>query len=266
MKINQLIDFLHQIAPSELQEDYDNAGLIVGDGNNEIKGVLICLDALESVVDEALLLNCNVIIAHHPIIFRGLKKLNGNTYIERTVIKAIKNDIAIFAIHTNLDNVMISGVNTKIAEKLNLHNTKLLAPKLGTFYQNHPVGAGMIGSLVKSMEPIEFLQFLKEKMELSIIKHTDLNKPYISRVAICGGSGSFLLSAAKKQGADIFITADIKYHEYFDADKDIIIADIGHYESEKFTIELLYNLIINNFSNFAAHCTKVITNPIKYHQ
>lgn len=266
MKISELIDFLHQTAPSELQEDYDNAGLIVGNPNDKIKGVLICLDVLEAVVDEAILLNCNVIVAHHPIIFRGLKKINGSNYVERTVIKAIKHDIAIFAIHTNLDNVILSGVNTKIAEKLNLKNTSLLAPKKGLLYQNNPVGAGMIGYLSESMETADFLKYLKEKMELNIIKHTDLCKSRVSRVAICGGSGGFLLNEAKKQGADIFITSDFKYHEYFDADGNIIIADIGHFESEKFTIELLYDLIINNISNFAAHCTKVITNPIKYYQ
>ncbi len=266
MKISHLIEFLHVVAPSELQEDYDNAGLIVGDPNVEIKGVLICLDALESVVDEAIQLNCNIIIAHHPIIFKGLKRLNGNTYIERTVIKAIKNDIAIFAIHTNLDNVIVSGVNTKIAEKLNLKDLSILAPKANTFHINLPVGAGIIGSLHSSMSAIDFLQYLKDKMELQSIKHTDLCKSSISKVALCGGSGGFLLNMAKKQMADVFITADFKYHEYFDADKDIIIADIGHYESEKFTIELLFDLINNNFSNFAAHCTKVITNPIKYFQ
>ena len=266
MKIKELTDFLHLTAPLKFQESYDNAGLIIGNENEEIKGVLICLDAIEEVIDEAIELGSNLVIAHHPIIFRGLKKLNGYTYIERVVIKAIKNDISVFAIHTNLDNVFISGVNTKIVEKLGLENTTLLAPKADTLFNGLPVGAGMIGMLKKPIETRYFLSFLKEKMELQVIKHTDLCKTHIHKVAVCGGSGSFLLADAKNQDADIFITSDFKYHEYFDAEKEIIIADIGHFESEKYTIELLYNLIINNFSTFAPHCTKVITNPIKYFQ
>lgn len=266
MKIRELTDFLNHIAPLHLQESYDNAGLIVGNEDAEIKGALICLDATEAIVDEALALGCNVIIAHHPIIFKGLKKLNGTNYIERTVIKAIKNDIAIFAIHTNLDNVTISGVNTKIAQKLALIDTKILLPKPDVVHNGQPVGAGIIGNLDYSMEPTQFLNYLKAKMDLTIIKHTEICKPKISTVAVCGGSGSFLLGQAKKHKADVFITADFKYHEYFDADDEIIIADIGHFESEKYTIELLYDLIINNFSTFAPHCTKIITNPIKYFQ
>ena len=264
MKISDLIQYLYTVAPAHLQEDYDNAGLIVGNPDTEIKGVLICLDAVESIVDEAVSLGCNLIVAHHPIIFRGLKQLNGKNYIERTVIKAIKNDIAIFAIHTNLDNVYYSGVNGKIAEKLKLSETTILLPKPGLTYLNTPVDAGMIGNLNTEMLTDEFLRFLKLQMDLQIIKVTDLCKTSIQRVAVCGGSGGFLLNAAKKQGADIFITSDYKYHEYFDADKEIIIADIGHFDSEKYTIDLLYDLIINKFSTFAAHCTKIITNPIKY--
>jgi len=264
MKLHDLILFLNSVAPTYLQEDYDNAGLIVGNIEMEIKGVLICLDAVESIVDEAIELGCNVIVAHHPIIFRGLKQLNGKNYIERTVIKAIKNDIAIFAIHTNLDNVYFSGVNGKIAEMLKLSETRILLPKAEQSFMNNTVGAGMIGNLNAEMSPEDFLYFLKKQMELKIIKVTDLCKTSIRRVAVCGGAGGFLLTAAKSQGADIFITSDFKYHEYFDADNDIIIADIGHFESEKYTIDLLYHLIINNFSTFAAHCTKIITNPIKY--
>lgn len=264
MKLSELIQFLHAIAPDHLQEDYDNAGLITGHQDMDIKGVLVCLDAIESIVDEAISLGCNVIIAHHPIIFRGLKKLNGNNYIERTVIKAIKNDIAIFAVHTNLDNVYISGVNTKIAEKIGLKDVSILAPKGDITYRSMPVGAGIIGNTVVTYETMDFLHHLKSSMELKIIKHTILCKKEINKVAVCGGSGGFLLNHAKKQGADIFITSDYKYHEYFDADGDIIIADIGHFESEKYTIDLLYDLIINNFSTFAAHYTKIVTNPIKY--
>ncbi|MGB4960208.1 MAG: Nif3-like dinuclear metal center hexameric protein [Saprospiraceae bacterium] len=265
MKIKDLIQFLHEIAPSHLQEDYDNAGLITGHPNTEICGIVICLDAIEAVIDEAIGLNCNVVVAHHPIVFRGLKRLNGTNYIERTIIKAIKNDIAIFAIHTNLDNVFLDGVNTKIAQKIGLYDTSILSPKPDMMHRDHQVGAGMIGRLPYPMSTTAFLDHLKDKMDLQTIKHTDLCKHVVSIVAVCGGSGSFLLQSAKNQGADVFITSDYKYHEYFDADADIIIADIGHYESEKFTIDLIFDLIINKFSTFAAHCTKIITNPIKYY-
>ena len=265
-KLSELINCLHQVAPQHLQEDYDNAGLITGHPDMPVNGVLVCLDAIEAVVDEAIALKCNVIVAHHPIVFKGLKRFNGSNYVERTIIKAIKNDIAIFAIHTNLDNVYDSGVNGKIAEKIGLVNTTILSPKTDILYNDSQVGSGMTGELSAPLSPLEFLGLLREKMELKVIKHTALCKKTISRVAVCGGSGSFLLPQAIRSGADVFITSDFKYHEFFDADNNIIIADIGHYESEKYTIELLYDLISNKFSNFAAHCTKIITNPVNYYQ
>jgi dinuclear metal center YbgI/SA1388 family protein len=262
--LGTLISYLEGIAPLNLQEDYDNAGLITGHPDMTVKGVIVCLDAIEAVVDEAISLQCNVIIAHHPIVFRGLKRFNGANYIERTIIKAIKHDIAIYAIHTNLDNVYAHGVNGKIAERLGLLDTRILLAKENVHYQGQPVGAGMVGVLPEVMSIHDFMTMLKAKMELQIIKHTHLCKDVVRSVAVCGGSGGFLLSQAIRQGADVFITADYKYHEYFDANDRIIIADIGHYESEKYTIELLHGLIINKFTTFAAHYTKVITNPVKY--
>ncbi len=348
MKIQDLTKFLEEIAPSSYQESYDNAGLIVGDPNEEVKAALLCLDSTEAVVDEAIEKGCNLIIAHHPIVFKGLKRFNGRSYVERVVMKAIKNDIAIYAIHTNLDNVYHQGVNAKISEKIGLINTRILAPKanlkklftfvptdrseairaalfeagagkinghqhlsyatvgvgsqngsggaqvklevsyaapferaitnalqeqLGeaAFYdivkienKNHEVGSGMIGELSTAMKAKDFLQHLKQSMELDCIKYTDLCHPIIKRVALCGGSGGFLLSHAKRQRADIFITADYKYHEFFDADGQIIIADIGHFESERFTIDLLHEILTKKFRNFAAHCTEVRTNPVHY--
>lgn len=264
MQLKGLIDFLHQIAPSEFQESYDNAGLITGHPDMEVSGVLVCLDAIESVIDEAISLGCNVVVAHHPILFRPIKRLNGYDYVERTLIKAIRNDVAIFAIHTNLDNVYLSGVNGKIAEKIGLENTRILYPKQNQWHDGHPVGAGLVGMLKEPMQVETFFSSLKERMELQLIRHTSVCKEKIQKVAVCGGAGSFLLPAAMQEGADIFITADYKYHEFFDADNKIIIADIGHFESEKYTIELLYSLIMNNFSTFAAHCTKIVTNPVKY--
>jgi len=262
--IRELIDHLHSIAPNHLQEDYDNSGLIVGKESDIIKGCLICLDATEDVIDECISIGCNLVVAHHPIVFRGLKRFNGDNYVERVVMKAIKNDIAIFAIHTNLDNVYHSGVNSMIAEKLDLSNTEILAPKPHLLHAESPVGAGMIGTLHQPMTTEGFFSYMAEKLELKVIKHTPINKEKIQKIALCGGSGSFLISAAKNAKADVYISADFKYHEYFDAENELIIADIGHFESEKYTIQLLYNHIINKFSTFAPHCTNIITNPIKY--
>ncbi len=264
MQLKELIAFLEKIAPPHFQEEYDNSGLIVGHPSLEIRNVLVTLDSTEEIVDEAIANECNVIVAHHPIVFSGLKKINGYNYIEKTIIKAIKNDIAIYAIHTNLDNVLVNGVNGHIAHRLGLSDIQTLAPKKDLTDSDYTVGSGAIGLLDTAMDEADFLQFLKEKMELSVIRHTGfLGKP-IKKVALCGGSGRFLLTSAIKQGADVFISADFKYHEFFDADQKILIADIGHYESEKYTIDLLQQLINENFSTFAARSTEKTTNPIKY--
>ena len=362
-KIKQVTQQLEKLAPISYQESYDNAGLIVGNSETEVTGVLFSLDVTEAVVAEAIERNCNLIVAHHPIVFKGLKKLNGSNYVERTVIKAIKSDIAIYAIHTNLDHV-VQGVNWKIAEKLELKNVKILAPKkqllakltffvpvansqevlnalfdagageignykncsfrtegTGTFLPgetanpvtgsrgikeevfehrlevmfpsyletpilaalkaNHPyeevayylqslenenqeIGAGAVGELQEPMEPQDFLGFVKERMQASLIKHTIPLSKKIQRVAVCGGAGSFLLSDAIRAKADVFITADYKYHEFFDADNRIMICDIGHFESEVFTKDLLYNYLSGIFSNFALCLSEVNTNPVRY--
>ena len=261
MKIKQVTNFLENIAPLEYQENYDNCGLIVGDAKAEVNGLLITLDCTEAVIDEAIATGCNLVIAHHPIIFSGLKKLNGSNYIECTVIKAIKNDIAIYAIHTNLDNVY-NGVNAKIAEKLGLINCKVLALKQEV--NSYLVGSGIIGELKTPVNTEVFLESLKTKMQTKCIRHTLIVKEKIHRVAVCGGSGSFLLKNAKAEKADVFITADFKYHEFFDAENKIVIADIGHYESEQFTKDLIYDLLVKNFTKFAVRLSKVNTNPIKY--
>lgn len=363
VKIKDVTDYLESIAPRSYQESYDNASLITGNASWEVKGILVTLDCIESVVDEAIAKGCNVIVAHHPIVFRGLKKLNGNGYVERTVIKAIKHDIAIYAIHTNLDNVY-TGVNRKICEKIGLTNLKILAPKketlgklvtfiptenadavlaalhqagagqignykncsfrlegTGTFMpteeanphigernkqeyvneiraevifplhlegkilaalrkahpyeevayylstllnENQEVGSGMIGELAIPAEPLAFLQGLKISMDLQVIRHTNIKHGPIKKVAVCGGAGSFLLPQAIQAGADIFVTADFKYHEFFDADGRIIIADIGHYESEVFTKELLQDVLSKKFSTFAIIFSETATNPISY--
>ncbi len=264
MKVQNLIDFFEQIAPAAFQESYDNAGLITGHPEMEISAVLTCLDATEAVIDEAIRLNCNVVVAHHPIVFRGLKKINGFSYVEKVLIKAIKNDIAIFAIHTNLDNVYYNGVNTVIAAQLGLEDLEILSPKPGMQHLEMPVGSGLIGSLIQPLTDSTCMSWLKEKLGLTHIRHTAFcNKP-VQKIAVCGGAGSFLLPQALAKGADLFVTADFKYHEFFDAEGKIIIADIGHYESEQFTIEHLKSLIIQNFSIFAVHSTTVNTNPVLY--
>ena len=261
MRIKEITRFLEGYASLQYQESYDNCGLIVGNEDVEVKGALITLDCTEEVIDEAIAEDCNLIIAHHPIIFNGLKKLNGSNYIERTVIKAIKNDLAIYAMHTNLDNVH-NGVSAKIAERLGLDNCKVLAPDL--HLQNQQVGLGIIGELKEPIKTSKFLIDMKTNMQTNCIRYTALVKEDVKRVAVCGGSGSVLLKNAKAANADIFISADFKYHDFFDAEHDIVIADIGHYESEQFTKDLIYDLLVKNFTKFAVRLSKVNTNPIKY--
>lgn len=361
--IKEITNAIEAFAPLNLQEDYDNAGLLTGSGSAECKGVLLSLDCTEAVVEEAIQANCNLIIAHHPIIFKGLKKINGSNYIERTVIKAIQNNIAIYACHTNIDNV-IDGVNAKIAEKLGLVNLKILAPKTGllrklvvfvpsshadqlreaicnagagnignydsctfningtgtfkgndktnpfigepnklsiepevrieTIFEvqnqskllqallaNHPyeevaydiyplnnahlkIGSGMIGEFENALSEIDFLNKLKQVFGLKYLKHTNLTGKTIKKVALCGGSGQFLLKHAINSQADSYISGDFKYHEFFDAEGKILVADIGHYESEQFTPEIFYEIIQNKFPKFALRLSKTNTNPVNY--
>lgn len=363
MKLKEIIQFLDSWAPSFLQESYDNSGLLIGSTEDEIHSALITLDVTEEVIDEAIENGHNLIIAHHPFIFRGIKKIGKTHWIDRCIRKAIKNDLCIFAIHTNLDNVH-TGVNLKIAEKIGLSNVSVLSPKsdtlskltffapegseaiilesiykqgagnvgnydqcsfqvsgTGTFRGNeksnpkigtqgkleevqekrievlvpkykeraviqamkasHPyeevayyltplansnqeVGAGMIGELEKEMSPQEFLSHLKESMHLKLIRCADSTHKKIHKIAVCGGSGSFLLGSAMASGADAFVTADFKYHDFFEGDGKILIADIGHYESEVFTKELLQDVLTKKFTKFAFRLSMVNTNPIKY--
>jgi len=274
MKIKQITSYLETIAPLSLQEDYDNSGLLIGNEENAVSGVLICLDCTEAVLDEAIKKNCNLIIAHHPIIFKGLKKITGKNYVERVVEKAIRNNISIYAIHTNLDNVP-QGVNKKICDKLGLTNCKVLLPSPKGEGLGMRAGAGMIGTLAKPATEISFLTKVKKVMKAGSLRHTQLLNRKVSKVAVCGGSGSFLLEEAIKQKADVFVTADFKYHQFFDGENKVLIADIGHYESEQFTKELLRDLLMEKFSIFAPRFKKgekniplllsaINTNPINY--
>ncbi len=365
MKLAEIVAFFESIAPAALQESYDNSGLIVGNPDAEIHKALLCLDSTEAIVDEAIANNCNLIIAHHPIVFSGLKKLNGKTYVERVVIKAIQNNIAIYACHTNLDYVLQNGVNAKIAQKLSLENCSILAPKAGNLqklvvfvpYSNaetvrnamfeagagnignydecsfnmsgqgtfragdntsphvgtqgsrhiedeirietilpdylapriinamktaHPyeevaydliplgnsweqVGSGLVGSLKTPISPEAFLESLKQKMGAKVVRFTRSKHTLIEKVAVCGGAGSFLIRNARQAGAQAYVTADVKYHEFFDAENDLMLCDIGHFESEKYTIELFGSLLSEKFPNFATIFASTDTNPVQYY-
>lgn len=361
--VKDICDILDAFAPPVYQESYDNSGLLVGDLQMELTGVVFSLDITEAVIEDCLKKNANMIVAHHPIIFKGLKRLTGADYVQRTVLKAIKHNIALYASHTNLDSV-VGGVNYKICEKLRLRNISILSEKqddllklvtfvpadytkkvhkalfsigcghigaydscsfnllgkgtfraleganpfvgdVGAFHEEreerievilpahlqhkalaelrrvHPyeevaydiyalqntnptVGFGCVGLLEKAVPVEEFLIMLKEVFQLKVIKHTKLCKKQIEKVAVCGGSGSFLLKEAMASRADVFVSGDFKYHEYFDADNRIIIADIGHYESEYYSIEIFNELITKKIPNFATYFTDVNTNPVNY--
>lgn len=364
MTVSEISSIIEEFAPLALQESYDNAGLLVGDKSMSVTGVLISIDVTEAVIDEAIKHNCNLIISHHPLIFRGLKNIIGQDYIQRCVIKAIKNDIAIYSAHTNLDNVK-NGVNGKMADKIGLINRQILQPKsefllklvtfvpikhvenvqqtlfragagqigeydncsfnsegTGTFranestnpfvgeknkfhsepetrvevifpkylqnkvvsalLQTHPyeepafdvypllntwntVGIGMLGELDQQMDEKQFLDHLKIVFSLSVIRHTPFTGRKIKKVSLCGGSGSEFLNDGLAHGADVYISGDFKYHEFFDAENKILIADIGHYESEQFTKDVFYEIITKNIPNFAVRISEVKTNPINYY-
>ena len=263
MQIQEIISILESWAPLKYQESYDNSGLLVGDSKAEVTTALITLDCTEAVIDEAIQEKCNLIIAHHPIVFSGLKKMIGQNYVERTILKAIKNDIAIYAIHTNLDNIA-TGVNSIISERIGLQNTKILSPKLSMNpnLDNEVIGSGMIGELKEEMSLLELLEFLKIQFDLKAIKYTECTKK-IKRVAVCGGSGSFLRLDAYANNADAFITSDFKYHEWFDAEGQMSFIDIGHYESERFTKELIYDYLKKNALHLHPQISGIDTNPVK---
>lgn len=363
LRIKEIVNYFETVAPPVLQESYDNAGLIVGDPEVEISSALVTIDVTEDVVDEAIKKGAGLIIAHHPVVFSGLKKITGRNYVERTVLKAIKNDVAIYAAHTNLDAVT-GGVNSKICEKLGLKNCRMLQPvsgqlkKLVTFIpveaaekvrsavfdagaghignydycgynlegtgsfrggedanpyvgekgrvhyekeirfetifpgwlqskivhallETHPyeevaydiyplennfekAGMGMVGELNEPLSEPDFLNLLKKIFGTGCIKHTQLQGGKINKVAVCGGAGSFLLNRAIAAKADFFVTGDFKYHQFFDAENKIVIADVGHYESEQFTKELFYELLTKKFPTFAVRFSEVKTNPVFY--
>ncbi|MCE2611450.1 Nif3-like dinuclear metal center hexameric protein [Flavobacteriaceae bacterium D16] len=363
MIIKEITEILESYAPLEYAEDFDNVGLLVGDPNSQLTGVLITLDTLESVVEEAITHNCNLIVSFHPIIFNGLKKLTGKNYVERVVIKAIQHGIAIYCLHTALDN-HFNGVNAGISEVLGLQNRQILLPKKGTLkklttyvpvkqaealkkalfdagagnvgnyshcsfssfgtgsfkgesesnptlgkrgqlhqeeeiqlhitftrdlekkvlqalFKAHPyeeiafevltldntyqqIGMGMVGDLATPMDEKEFLEFVKERMNCGCIRHSELLGKKVRKVAVLGGSGAFAIDAAKASKADFFLTGDIKYHQFYQAEGRLVVADIGHYESEQYTKNLMAQYLTKKIPNFAVRLSEISTNPIKY--
>lgn len=259
-KIQQIISLLESIAPLQYQEDYDNSGLIAGDQKSDCTGVLISLDCTEAVVREALEKRCNLIVSHHPLIFKPIRSITPDNGGGRALIAAIQHGITIYSIHTNLDNV-ISGVNAQIADKLDLQNRQLLLPKGG----NDFLGSGMVGDRLPAVSAKELLQRLRELFHVPVIRHSPLTGKPVSRIALCGGSGSFLISNALEAGADFFITADLKYHDFFLGEGELVLADIGHYESEQFTTDLLVDVIHEKFPNFAVLKSGTVTNPVNYY-
>lgn len=276
LRIHEIVSAFEEIAPASLQESYDNSGLIVGDMGAEVSKALLCLDSTEAVVDEAIAKGCDLIIAHHPIVFGGLKRFTGGDYVQRAVMKAIRNNIAIYACHTNLDNVLRGGVNERIAQQLGFDVLRVLRPAVASFDSLNGIGgagglevfktagAGVLCELQKPMNVLDFLQHVKDRMGAGVVKYTKCDVGAVSRVAICGGAGSFLIGDALRAGADAFVTSDVKYHEFFDAEGKLLLCDIGHFESEKYTIDLFSNILSAKFPKFATIFAETITNPIDY--
>ncbi|MDG2372603.1 MAG: Nif3-like dinuclear metal center hexameric protein [Flavobacteriaceae bacterium] len=259
MQIQDFINTIEEWAPTSQAENFDNVGLLVGDPNLNLTGALITLDTTEQVVIEAIEKNCNLIVSFHPIIFSGIKKLTTNSYVEKTVLKAIENKISIYSIHTSLDN-HVEGVNYKISEKLGLKNSQILIPNK----ENNHIGMGRIGDLEKSLEEKEFLEFLKIRMNTTSIRHSCLLNKKIKKIAVLGGSGAFAIKNSIEQKADAYVTADLKYHNFFEANKQIVLIDIGHFESEQFTKNLIHDYLKKKFPNFAIILAYTNTNPVNY--
>ena len=251
---------LELFAPLPLQEDYDNAGLQIGLTEADVSGALLCLDVTEAVLDEAVRLGCNLIVAHHPLIFRPLRCVSDANYVQRVVMRAIQEHIAIIAMHTNLDNAP-GGVNFKIAEKLGLCDARLFATKQVAGVEG---GSGVIGEMPEPVAAEAFIKQVKETFGVECVMANELLRRPIRKVAICGGAGSFLLRDAVAEGADAFITGEMHYHDYFDHEQQIQICVIGHYQSEQYTKEIFQSVIQEQCPGVTCHLSQVNTNPIIY--
>jgi len=258
MKAKDIIAAIEKVAPRQLQEDYDNTGLQCGDPSRVVTKVLCCLDVTEEVVHRAISMGAEMIVSHHPLLFHGCKQITGATYVERCLLKAIGNGVSIYSAHTNLDNAR-GGVSFKMAEKLGLGNVRFLDEKPG-----FDAGSGVIGELGEAMSDVDFLRFVKREFGVACLMHSKLHSKDVRKIAVCGGSGSFLLENAIAAGADVFLTGEAKYHEFFGFDKQIVMAVIGHYESEQFTNEILYSIISGACPGIRIVKTDIVTNPINY--
>lgn len=264
MQIKEITAALETWAPLAYQESYDNAGLIIGDPNQICTGILCSLDCTEAVIEEAIAKGCNLIVSHHPIIFRGIKQFNPNHYVTRTALKAIHHQIALYAIHTNLDN-LLDGVNQTLADRLGLLHTRILDPKRGLIDKNgQQVGAGIVGQLAHPMTEVNLVHWVKETFQLSVIRHTAFTGKLLNTIALCGGAGSFLTDQVIAQGIDCFVSSDFKYHEFFEADGQFLLLDIGHGESEQYVPSLILAYLTGKFPTFAVLHSEVKTQPISY--
>ncbi|MBP5498421.1 MAG: Nif3-like dinuclear metal center hexameric protein [Muribaculaceae bacterium] len=259
MKIREITQAIETVAPLSLQEDFDNAGIQVGNEQDELRGILLCTDVTEPIVEEAIEKGRNLIISHHPLIFHPIKKIAGQTHIERIIALAIKNDISIYCAHTNMDSAP-GGVNHVIAAKMGLTDVTFMDPKEG---ENGVNGIGVIGNCTPQ-KASDFLKKVKETFGVATLRFSGDTSKVIRRVALCGGAGGFLLNKAIELGADIFVTADLRYHEFMGHEDTIIIADIGHYESEHFTKEIFFDIITKKNPNFAVSFAQTEENQIKY--
>ncbi len=260
MKVKQVLSALEQFAPLPLQESWDNAGLQVGLTEAEVSGALLCLDVNERIVDEAIEKGCNLIVSHHPLLFHGLKQVSGLNYVQRCVIKAIKNDITIISMHTNLDNAR-NGVNWKIAEQLEMSNLSFFATKT---VDGIEAGSGVVGSLPKALAADDFILMVKQRFCVECAQCNELLRRSIRTVAVCGGAGDFLLDDAVSLGADAFITGEMHYHQFFDYEQRIQICVIGHYQSEQYTKDLLCDIIARECPEVRTFIAETNTNPILY--
>ena len=259
MKLTEIINVLENWAPKEHAEDFDNVGLIIGDFESKINKAIITLDTTDEVIDEAIRNECNLIITFHPLIFEPLKAINTQGRVQKLIIKAINNNINIYAIHTNLDNNP-TGVNYQICKKLKLENLNFLIPN----ELIEGIGMGMFGDLKKSYDEKSFIDYIKSNMKLSFIRHSKFLNKSVKSIAVLGGSGSFGIEKALEKKTDCFITSDLKYHDFFKANNQILLIDIGHYESEKFTKELIFNYLKKKIPKFACIIAKTNTNPVNY--
>ncbi|MBP5424528.1 MAG: Nif3-like dinuclear metal center hexameric protein [Prevotella sp.] len=260
MKVKEVLSALEQFAPLPLQESWDNAGLQVGLTEAEVSGALLCLDVTERIIDEAVQKGCNLVVSHHPLLFRGLKTISDLTDVQRTVRKAIQNDVCVVSMHTNMDNAQ-GGVNFKIAEKLGLQGTAFMSPKR---VGDVECGSGVIGTLEDPMMTDVFLQMVKREFGVECVMYNELLRRPISRVAICGGAGDFLLDEAVAAGADAFITGEMHYHQYFGYEQRVQICVIGHYQSEQFTTEVFRDIISERCPGVRTEIAETCTNPIYY--